>query len=274
LLSLILVLAHFTSTVLTTAAGVNESCVKACRAFLALIEVCELISSTARHAVQPARLLGRIHKFLALFVDSWGYDWMLHYADALAKNGRLFNCFCLERKHRTPKRYTEDFKKILRETSKSLLADVFCHQFQQLNSPAAFDFDVGLVGGRPCPRMARQGILRFLGNEFCNDPIEVANVARINAYETCAKGDAVLLRDDDGTLKVGRVAQHLSLDGHTLSIIHQWTLVLRVANTYLYIYNTSADGEIWRTSEILAAVVHTVFPDGTAGILMPMEWRR
>ena len=280
LLSLILVLSHFTSTVLMAAAGANENCVKACQAFLALIEVCELIASTVRHTVQPAMLLGRIHRFLELFVGSFGYEWLtpkfhwlLHYADALAKNGRLFNCFCLERKHRTPKRYVEDFKCITRAASITLLSEVVCHQLHQLNSPSAFDFDVGLVGGRPCPRRARHGILRFLGDEFCDDPIEVANVARINAYETCAKGDAVLLQDDDGTIKVGRVAQHISLDGQTFSIIHPWTLVRRVANTHLYIYSTSAVGVVWRTSEVLVAVVHTVFPDGTAGILMPLEWR-
>ena len=279
LLSLIGVLAHFTKTVLMAAARDNEDCVNACSAFLALVEVCELIAATVRYEVKPARLLGKVHRTLELFVAAFGLEWltpklhwMLHYAETLAKNGRLFNCFCLERKHKVPKSYADDYKNITRSSSKNILSEVVCHHLVKLKTPGVFDFTVGLVGGRPCPRRARQGILKFLGTEFADDDIDVAHVSRINAYEVCHKGDVVLLKDGD-VVKAGKIAQHFVLAGVPFSLVHPWTLVRRVANTEMIIWRTTADAELWETTDILAAVEHTAFPDGTVGILMPLRYR-
>jgi hypothetical protein len=279
LLSLMGVLTHFTKTVLTSVAQGNEDCVNACLAFLALVDVCELIASTVRYDVQPAKLLGKVHRFLELFVAAFGLEWMtpkihwmLHYADSLEKNGRLFNCFCLERKHKVPKSYAEDYKHITRQSSSSILSEVVCHHLSKIKDQGALDFTIGLVGGRPCPRRARRAILKFLGDEFEDDPISVANVSRINAYEVCYKGDVALLQDGS-ELVAGRVAQHFSLGDIAFSLVHPWTLIRHVANTELYIYSTCADAELWKTSDILLAVEHTVFPDGTAGILMPLHYR-
>ena len=280
LLSLIGVLAHFTKTVLTAAAN-DDADINACSAFLALIDVCELIALTHSVEVQPAKLLGKVHRFLELFVATWGFEWLmpkmhwlLHFAETLMKNGRLFDCFCLERKHRVPKRYAEDYKYIVRDSSKRILSEIICHHLAKLADQSELDFTLGLVRGRPCPRRARAHILRFVGDDFKDDPIMVANVSRINIYETVAKGDVVLMRADDGDVLVGRVAQHLAIDNQAFSLIHPWTLVRRVATTEMYIYSVSADANLWHTNTILQAVEHTVFPDGTAAILMPLRHRR
>ena len=97
---------------------------------MALVQVCELVADSVRYDVLPAELLGKVHRFLELFVAAFGYEWltpklhwMLHYAEALLKNKRLFNCFCLERKHKVPKRYAEDYKRIMRSSSQSILSD-------------------------------------------------------------------------------------------------------------------------------------------------------
>ena len=281
LLSLNGVLAHFTKTFLTAAARGNDACVKACSAFLALMDVCELVALTARYEVQPARLLGRVHRFLSLFVDAFGWQWlspklhwMLHYPEALRKNGRLFNCFCLERKHRVPKSYAEDYKKIVRSSSKSILSEVVCDQFAKISDPIAFDFNVGLVGGRPCPKKARHEILKFLDEEFEDDDISVSRVSRINAYETCHVGDVVLMRaEGEHAIRAGKVAQHFSLEEVAFSLVQPWALVRRVAQTEMCIYSTSADAKLWETKDILAAVESCAFPDGTHGILMPLQYR-
>ena len=198
--------------------------------------------------------------------------WMLHYAEALMRNRRLFNCFCLERKHRVPKRYAEDYKCITRRSSTSILGEIICHHLSKLRDQNELDLTIGLVGGRPCPRRARHDILRVLGDDFKDDIINVSRTARCNIYETCAKGDVVLLQDDNDVV-VGRVAQHLSIDNHAFSLVHPWKLIRRVANTDLYIYSTSAEADLWKTTDILVTVEHTVVPDGSAGILMPLRYR-
>ena len=279
LLSIIVILAHFTKTLLTTAADGDRDCMNACTAFLALIDVCELIALSHSVEINPAALLGKIHRFLELFVAAWGFawmtpkmHWMLHYPEALQKNHRLFACFCLERKHRVPKSYAEDYKYIVRESSRRILSEVVCHHLAKVTNQDELDFTPGLIRGRPCPRKARQNILRFIGEEFQDEPIMVATVSRINVHETVSKGDVVLMREG-GHVSVGRIAQHLSIDDNAFSLVYPWTLKRRVAGTDMYIYSTSAEADLWRTSSILQAVEHTIFPDGSAGILMPLRYR-
>ena len=61
----------------------------------------------------------------------------------------------------------------------------------------------------------------------------------------------------------------MNVAGVPLSLVHPWTLVRRVANTRMSIWRTTAAAEVWVTADILLALEHTVFLDGTVGILMP-----
>jgi len=278
LLSIMGVLAHFTKTVLMRASE-DSNCRNACQAFLALATVCELVSETARSKVEPAELLGKIHCFLELFVAAWGYEWltpkshwMLHYPEVLQKMGRLFNCFCLERKHRVPKRYAEGITNISKHASMSILKEVVCHQLASAKKPGAFGFSIGLIGGRPAPKRARAGILHAAGLADEGDEILVAHESRINERETCQKGDVVVLHDGS-SFRAGRIAQHLELAGTALSLVHPWTLHRKLEGTSMAIWNTTADAELWATQDIMAAVEHTVFPDGKVGILLPLQCR-
>ena len=133
-----------------------------CLAFLALTDIVEIIVGTARNDVRPEQLLGRVHKFLELFVAAFGYDsqvpkfhWLLHLPEILARLGFLLNCFVLERKHRMGKRYATDLSNISKDPSKSLLGEVLSHQLGQLNGQDAFNFEVGLVNGRTAPAKLR-----------------------------------------------------------------------------------------------------------------------
>ena len=280
MLSLIGVLASFAQTVLLVVGRCNESCMKACAAFLALVDVCELIAATHRMDVSPARLLGSIHRFLELFVASWGFEWltpkchwMLHYAESLARNGKLFNCFVLERKHRVPKRYAEDIKNISRNASTSILSEVLCHNLASLKRPV-FDFSIGLVGGRPASKATRKLIWRVLELEDRNDVVMISNVSRISALESCQRYDVVLLRDGHDSIRAGKVALHFAAGGLQLSLVHLWTLHHKVDGTAMAIWTPTNDqAECWKTSDILVAVEHIVYPDGTVGTILPMEWR-
>ena len=98
-------------------------------AFLALADVLDLIVNTAKGIVAHDTLLDAIHKFLELFVAAWGFEWLIpkvHWllhlpAQMLRNNGKLLNCFCLERKHRTAKAHASG-RKVSNRTSKSLLS--------------------------------------------------------------------------------------------------------------------------------------------------------
>ena len=85
-----------------------------CMAFLALITVIETIVAAPRVKPSPEQLLAECERFLELFKQAWGcenmipkFHWILHY-----HRQQLLNCFCLERKHRAPKRYAGDITNI------------------------------------------------------------------------------------------------------------------------------------------------------------------
>lgn len=280
LLSIVPILAHFTRTVLLMSA--DDDGEKVCQAFLALALVCELIADTARVAVAPERLLGAVHRFLDLFVQAWGYEWlspkfhwMLHYAEALMLNGRLFNCFCLERKHRLAKRYAEAVQNLNKNSAKNVLKEILCHQLGRCKQPETFFFDVGLIGGRPAPKAAREHIIRCCSLDRHDVPadtiINVALWSRTNALESCATDDVVLVQDGSN-VRVAKVGQHFEFAGMPLSLVYIGSLERRVPNTSMSVWTLSADAEVWETKDILAAVEYTAFPNGSVGILMPRRY--
>ena len=66
----------------------SQDCSNECYAFLALVDVIELIVASLRTSVQPEKLLAAVEKFLQLFRDAWGcgwmtpkFHWLLHFYD-------------------------------------------------------------------------------------------------------------------------------------------------------------------------------------------------
>ena len=113
MLSLMVVLALFTQDILLKL----DLCNAACHAFLALSAVVDCIVSAARSRVDPSRLDQLVERFLELFGDAFGLEWMtpkchwmLHFGDHLRKWKFLPNCFVLESKHRTPKRFATELR--------------------------------------------------------------------------------------------------------------------------------------------------------------------
>ena len=148
---------------------IADSCRKHCNAFLALTDVIEFIVASARVAVPPKQLLKAVEKFLHLFKDAWGcsfmtpkFHWLLHLWKTLQRNGALLNCFCLERKHRMPKRYATEITNAQKLNSASLLMEVTCQHLSELQQPDAFQFSVGLVGSHPASRKVKD----ILSTEF------------------------------------------------------------------------------------------------------------
>ena len=83
----------------------------------------------------------------------------------------------------------------------------------------------------------------------------------------------VLLRDTDGSIRAGKIELHIDVGGHALSLLYPWKLVRKVRGTHMYIWEIGDAAEYWKTCDILIAVIYTMFPDGSAGILMPRGFR-
>ena len=124
--------------------AMGARCAKECEAFLALHDLTELLTSTGRLDIQPHRLLGATHRFLDMFVHAYGFEWLipkahwlLHMADALRRHGVLPNCFVLERKHRTGKRFADEMLNhhLERGHSKSLISEVTVSVFCNASVP-------------------------------------------------------------------------------------------------------------------------------------------
>ena len=190
----------------------------------------DLIISVPRAHVEPSSLDNLVERFLELFVHAFGFEWMtpkfhwlLHFGDHLEKWHILLNCFVLERRHRIAKRYATELKNISKDASQSLLMEVTSHHLSLLRSPQVFNYAVGLVGGRPASKKARDLLNTML--ECITPEIEVhtSSEARFNALAHCQKGDVVLIRHDSSFI-VGQVLLDARVEGALWSCAIEWSL--------------------------------------------------
>jgi len=275
LLSLMCVLALFVQTVLLPLNISND----ACHVFLALVDVVDLILATSRTDVKPEILLGRVHRFLHLYVNHFGYEaqipkfhWLLHLPECLVRFGVLLNCFALERKHRTAKRYATELTNTSRNPTASLLGEVMCHQLAMLDRAAAFVFVPGLVGGRPAPASIRTAIIQALHAEDEELAIQIARESRFNCFGTCLVGDIVLFKEND-SFRAGRVEVHCEVEGVPLSIMTPFELLSHDSGKAFAVWQPSDVAEIFETDCILDTVPYTVLPDHTIGTILPVDYR-
>jgi len=87
------------------------------RAYNALCDVIDLLSSVARGKIQPQQLQDAVELFLDAYSIAFGDDhmtpkfhWLLHFPKSLRDVGTLVACFVHERKHRMLKRYCNDIR--------------------------------------------------------------------------------------------------------------------------------------------------------------------
>ncbi len=130
----------------------------ACLALLCLVDLADVIVATSCIAFTPAMFEAEVQRFLAAHTAAVGFEWLtpkahwlLHMPAQLRRFGRLLNCFCLERKHRVPKRYVTELKNIAHCAAASLLKESICHHVSCAKH-AAFSYIVSLVNKRPASR--------------------------------------------------------------------------------------------------------------------------
>ena len=279
-LSMTAVIALFTMNVLMklTSCPMQE-----CIAFLALVDLIEIIQAMGKKAVQPQQLLDCCESFLKHFKAAWGYEWMttkfhwiLHFKDQLERSplGKLLACFCLERKHRAAKRYAGDMSNTTRHNGISLLKEVICHHLGQLDDPVALSFAVGLVNGRKPSKKVKQLLTTELDLDTEEaDSIEYDINARFSPLGSCHKGDLVLYFDIDGTqLRAGVVQLHCQIQGLPITMISE--LKLHKLGDQLTVSNWIPLGTTCiETEQIVDTAVFRNLPDGKVSVLLPAELR-
>ena len=261
----------------------SASCNNECYAFLALVDVIELIVASSKTNVPPQKLLTAVEKFLELFAHAWGVEWMvskfhwlLHLPDPLARSRfkKLLNCFCLERKHRVPKRYATELTNPSKKNSKSLLMEVTSHHLGQLSNADAFAFDVGLVGASK----ARKNIKQILTAELDLEPADASTLmvsmeSRFNALATCKKGDVILYKAGLNSFRAGVVDLHFSIHGSPITLISAYVLHKLESYSGYSTWEFTDEQLCIETTDILETVVYSFLADGKLAVLLPLGYR-
>ena len=160
--SLLQPLQVFTTQVLLTIGTCDDEC----NAFLAMLEMIDIIVSTPKRRTEPSKVLAAVHKFLDLYVKAWGFEWAtskyhwpVHWAEFLQRMhaiindpdewGWLPNCFTLERKHNLGKRYATERLNTTRMKSGGLLSEVLCQHMSDLQDAPSFESE-GSQGYKSC----------------------------------------------------------------------------------------------------------------------------
>ena len=146
------------------------------------------------------------------------FRWMLHY-----HTQPLLNCFCLERKHRVPKRYAGDLTNISKYASQSLLMECSSHHLCHIARPDAFNFEVGLVGGRPASKRLHKLVSEALDTGHLN--VKYSVESRFSKLATCRKSDLVLVRVADESRTVAKVLGHFDVGGTPITMTSMYKFI-------------------------------------------------
>ena len=205
-------------------------------------------------------------------MDDPKFHWLLHLPSVLRKFSRLLNCFCLERKHRVPKRYATELTNTSSRTA--LLMEVTSHHLGQLSEPDSFRFSVGLVGARAPSKATKQSLARNLSIDCAEQHVLWSNESRFSPLATCKKGDMVLFRSGDGGTKAGSVQLHLEVEGVAVSLLSLLSLVRAEAGSGYSVWTRGGDdATLVETGCILETVLYSNLANNTVGIILPVEFR-
>ena len=172
--------------------------------------------------------------------------------------------------------YAGEIQNLSQGDSTSLLMEVTCHHFAQLDDETSFSFEVGLVNGSKASKRIQKILVEQL--ELDPDSEAAASIkcgleSRFNPLASCHKGDVVLYNDSEG-LKAGKVQLHFEVHGLPISMVNVFEPRGRDPHN-----NTSS---MWKptdinicieTNMILASAVYSLLPNGNALVLVPLELR-
>ena len=149
----------------------------------------------------------------------------------------LPNCFCLERKHKSPKRFAELIRNTACNWNIGVLRDVTANHLHSLWEADAecFGIDPGLLMPREPRPQLRSALQRELGIPG-DVRYSTATRARCNEFECFSVGDAVLVRDAEGEITIGQVRLLVGISAQrqscSVAILNKWRVVTETGGTF------------------------------------------
>lgn len=275
-LSLFPVLAHWIRSVLLPS-GAHAA---ACKAFLSLSEVLDLLLASARGGVSPKALETAIVQHMDDFKSAFGEEnvapkghYVLHLPEMLHRLGFLPNTLVHERKHKTVKRFGDAVSNTGAGFDRGILEEVTCHALHAMATAPGLKLELGLQEPKNPPNtLCRTLEVVFGFNPRCT----YSQTCRFSKWGTCCVGDAVFWKED-GHWRVGQVLWHINvvsactsqvddatLTGLTAWELRRWTAAsstwLAQANTTLIRSLAICDTCIWSLDEHagVATVLHPI----------------
>ena len=260
--------------ILTVVLKLEVDCKLYCDAVLALVYLIDVIVAVPRVATHPSRILEAAEDFLQKFVSAWGHEWtipkfhwLLHFHQQF-----MLNCFCLERKHRVPKRYAGDLTNTSRRPSRSLLMEITSHHLAQLSDKDTLNFKIGLVNGKACTNKLKKSILDMLDMDV--EDVSCSIESRFNPLGTCKRHDLVLFKDGVHALKVAKIVLHYDVQGVPVSVVSMFNIIHADAEQGWSIWEAATGGhELIETDCIVDAVVYCQLSGTKIKVLVPLHHR-
>ena len=251
----------------------NGVCVAACRSMEALIQVVVCLMEAQYSRVLPAELERRILRHLTLHLEAYGetiwtmkFHGALHLPGTLKDHGKLPSCFCLERKHRIPKRHMQGRTNTV-NFARGVLEDVTVQWLGDLVDPTRRS---SLVQERPASRRMREALLQ-LGCAEAEDTVVSALVAVVDC-NNIGKGDVALYKTAGG-FGVARVWFHCRIGSTSLSCVQEWEVLNRPHPSYLRARKGVQAPRMIPTGNLEIATIYSDVADGAvATVLLPLHY--
>ena len=217
-LGLYSILAFFLQVVCVPA----QHCVKACKVFLELANILDILQCIPLGFIVPDHLQSAIEAFFdALQAAQWEdsfhskFHWLVHLPGELNYLGCLPSCFCLERKHKAVKRAAQATQN-LKAYEAGVLMDVAAQELYDLKECKSFTGKLCLgTHARPSHNF-KQVISKYFsfGEVFTSSQLLLYPIGK------ASKGDFILFFEEDGQIGGGEICLHIELDHMNL-----WSLI-------------------------------------------------
>ena len=195
-----------------------------------LFDLLDYLHQSMRRAIDPT-VLGRLSQtHLAAFLEAYGrnetipkHHYTAHLSECFQRQKYLLNCFCLERKHKSVKRFANNVHTIHERWSKGILQDVVLADYQALEEESDFFDRVAYL--KPPLKAAPKEVIQCFSRDFRVDAGSLqTGVIAVVSSGTCKSGDVVCFDAGDGSDMFGEVMMHTCFGDEA------WTIVNRFSN--------------------------------------------
>ena len=257
-------------------------CIPQCMAFLAMMDMLDLLVATPHGVTTPTVLNQAAKTFLEACVAAGWKDymhskhhWLVHFGFHLQKfidaglGPMMPNCFVNERKHKLARRYGGDIHNT-RTFEISVAHELLCHDLDVLQQPCIFNADTRLDKKCKVPKKLQDFLQEALGRPL-NECFTCAK-AHLAYSGPCQRSDVVIMKGAV-QLRVGQVYVHAACEGQVYSVIAQWELESFDLKHGHAVCKKSESTFLIATASILCAVPWCQLGHSLYRILVPLQHR-